>query len=77
MTFEALMHEYGQEVWNYAYSIVKNQSMAEDIAQDVFLQVFRHVVSFRNESSMKTWLLKITRLFSLKTGWIQTFYDYL
>ncbi|WP_378120721.1 RNA polymerase sigma factor [Cohnella sp. GCM10012308] len=61
ITFEALMHEYGQEVWNYAYSIVKNQSMAEDITQDVFLQVFRHVVSFRNESSMKTWLLKITR----------------
>ena len=61
ITFEALMNEYGQGVWNYAYSIVKDQNMAEDITQDVFLQVFRHVDSFRNESSIKTWLLKITR----------------
>ncbi|MFD2332590.1 RNA polymerase sigma factor [Cohnella sp. GCM10020058] len=61
ITFEALMNDYGQEVWNYAYSIVKNQNLEEDITQDVFLQVFRHVDSFRKESSIKTWLLKITR----------------
>ncbi|NIK70788.1 RNA polymerase sigma-70 factor (ECF subfamily) [Paenibacillus sp. BK720] len=61
VSFDILMRDYGQEVWNFAYSIVKNQSMADDITQDVFLQVFRHVTSFRNESSIKTWLLKITR----------------
>ncbi|WP_042161298.1 RNA polymerase sigma factor [Paenibacillus gorillae] len=61
LSFERLMRDYGQEVWNFAYSIVKNHSMADDITQDVFLQVFSHVTSFRNESSIKTWLLKITR----------------
>ena len=35
--------------------------MADDITQDVFLQAFRHVTSFRGEASVKTWLLKITR----------------
>ncbi|GGG70033.1 RNA polymerase sigma factor [Paenibacillus radicis (ex Gao et al. 2016)] len=61
LSFEKLMRDYGQEVWSFAYSIVKNHSMADDITQDVFLQVFSHVTSFRNESSIKTWLLKITR----------------
>ncbi len=55
------MNKYGQDVWNFAFSICKNRQLADDIAQDVFLQVYRHVATFRGESSVKTWLLKITR----------------
>lgn len=61
LTFEDLMTKYGQEVWNYAFSITKNRSMSDDITQDVFIQVYRHVTSFRGEASVKTWILKITR----------------
>ncbi|MVP00324.1 sigma-70 family RNA polymerase sigma factor [Paenibacillus sp. N10] len=60
-TLEDLMNTYGQDVWNFAFSICKNRQLADDIAQDVFLQAYRHVASFRGESSVKTWLLKITR----------------
>lgn len=60
-TLEDLIAQYGQEVWNYAYSITKNRSMSDDIAQDVFIQVYRHVTSFRGEASVKTWLMRITR----------------
>lgn len=56
-----LIEKYGQEVWNYAYFVTKNRSMADDISQDVFIQVYRNISSFRQESSVKTWLLKITR----------------
>lgn len=56
-----LIKQYGQEVWNYAYFVTKNRAAADDITQDVFIQVFKHVTSFRGESSVKTWLLKITR----------------
>jgi len=56
-----LIAKYGQEVWNYAYFVTKNRSMADDITQDVFIQAYRHIASFRKESSVKTWLLKITR----------------
>lgn len=60
-TLEDLMAKYGQDVWNYAYCLTKNRSMADDITQDVFLQAYRHITSFRGESSVKTWLLKISR----------------
>ncbi len=58
---EKLMSDYGQAVWNYAYFITKNRSMADDIAQDVFIQAYRSFAGFRRESSMKTWLLRMTR----------------
>lgn len=58
---ERLMADYGQEVWNYAFFVTKNKSLADDITQDVFLQAYRSFSSFRGEASMRTWLLKITR----------------
>lgn len=61
LTLENLIAQYGQEVWNFAYAITKNRSMSDDITQDVFIQVYRHVTSFRGEASIKTWLMRITR----------------
>jgi len=60
-TLESLMRDYGQEVWNYAFLISRSRSMADDIAQEVFLKAYRHLESFRGEASVKTWLLRITR----------------
>jgi len=60
-TLEALMREYGQEVWNFAYLICRNRSMADDISQETFLRAYRHIASFRGEASVKTWLLRIAR----------------
>ncbi|QHW35092.1 sigma-70 family RNA polymerase sigma factor [Paenibacillus rhizovicinus] len=62
---EELMQRYGQDVWSFAYSLTRSRMMADDVAQDVFLQAYLHVASFRGESSAKTWLLKITRNISL------------
>src|SRR5690554_6934306 len=58
---EDLMKMHGQDIWNFAYFLTKNRSMADDVTQDVFLQAYLHVISFRGEASTKTWLLKITR----------------
>ncbi|TVY07003.1 sigma-70 family RNA polymerase sigma factor [Paenibacillus cremeus] len=59
------MTAYGKDVWNYAYSITHKRDQADDITQEVFLKVFRNLYSFRCESSVKTWLLAITRNMSL------------
>lgn len=58
---EDLMTAYGNDVWNYAFSITRKWEMADDITQDVFIKAYRNLFSFRNESSVKTWLLAITR----------------
>jgi len=60
-----LMEAYGQEVWNYAYYMIGRFDLADDIVQDVFLSVYRRISSFRGQSSMRTWLMAITRNISL------------
>lgn len=62
---EETMAAYGQDVWNFAFLITKNRAMADDVAQETFLRAYRQVHEFRGESSVKTWLLKITRNISL------------
>jgi len=56
-----IMRSHYKDVWNYAFSISGKPEMADDITQDVFFKVLQSLDTFRGESSMKTWLLKITR----------------
>lgn len=58
---DELMKAYGKEVWNYAFSITRKWDLADDIAQEVFIKVFRNMHAFRRDASVKTWLLTITR----------------
>ncbi|KPV58182.1 RNA polymerase sigma70 factor [Paenibacillus sp. A3] len=60
-----LMNAYGKDVWNYAYSITRKWDQADDITQEVFIKVYRNLSTFRSESSVKTWLLAITRNMTL------------
>ncbi|MEK8130938.1 sigma-70 family RNA polymerase sigma factor [Paenibacillus filicis] len=66
---KAILHElmtaYGKDVWNYAYSITRKWDQADDITQEVFIKVYRNLYTFRCESSVKTWLLAITRNMTL------------
>lgn len=56
-----LMETYGNDVWNYAFSLSRSTDQADDITQEVFLKVYRKLGTFRGDSSVKTWLLAITR----------------
>ncbi|MFS0840257.1 RNA polymerase sigma factor [Paenibacillus sp. 1P03SA] len=59
--FRTMMLEYGQDVWNYAFFLTGRRELADDISQDVFLSVFRHLDTFEGKASVKTWLFAITR----------------
>lgn len=56
-----VIKDYWQDVWNYSFIITKDPHLSDDITQDVFIKVFKNWNSFRRESSIKTWILKITR----------------
>lgn len=56
-----LMVRYGEDVRNYAYFLTRRHDWADDIAQEVFVKAYRNIGSFRGESSIKTWLLRIAR----------------
>ena len=57
---ETLIREYGNDVLKTAYSYVKDKFAAEDIFQDVFIKVYKNLEDFRDESSVKTWIIRIT-----------------
>ncbi|WP_052339281.1 sigma-70 family RNA polymerase sigma factor [Gorillibacterium massiliense] len=56
-----LMTAYGNDVWNYAFSLTRKRDLADDITQDVFLKAYRGLFTLRKEGSVKMWLLAITR----------------
>jgi RNA polymerase sigma factor (sigma-70 family) len=57
--FEYLVHEYQHRVYNVVLGLVQQEVEAEDLVQEVFIQVYLHIASFRNESKLSTWIYKI------------------
>ncbi|HPU63564.1 MAG TPA: sigma-70 family RNA polymerase sigma factor [Mobilitalea sp.] len=57
---EALIREYGNDVLRTAYMYVKDIHVAEDIFQEVFIKVYNNLSTFVGNSSIKTWIIRIT-----------------
>ena len=58
--FRILVDTHQDRVFNTAIGIVQNAEDAEDVAQEVFIQVFRSIHSFKAESKLSTWIYRIT-----------------
>ena len=57
--FQTLGETYQQMVVNTCLAIVHNKADAEDLAQDVFLEIFRTAENFRGDAKISTWLYRI------------------
>lgn len=57
--FNKLVQKYSQRVYNTILRMVKNQQQAEDLTQDAFLQAYKSLHKFREESSFYTWVYRI------------------
>ncbi len=58
--FKKLVDEWQDMVYNTAAGIVQHEDDADDITQEVFMQVYQSVSSFKGESKLSTWLYRIT-----------------
>jgi RNA polymerase sigma-70 factor, ECF subfamily len=58
--YEALLRRFQQPVYALALRLVDSPAEACDVVQEVFLKVFRCIASFRGQSSLKTWVYRIT-----------------
>ncbi|MCE9572080.1 MAG: sigma-70 family RNA polymerase sigma factor [Deltaproteobacteria bacterium] len=56
---EALYHQYKRRVFALVYRIV-GASDAEEVAQDVFVRVFRGLAAFRGEAALGTWIYRLS-----------------
>jgi len=55
-----LIRQQERSVYLTAFSVLRNQADAEEVAQDAILKAFRHLADFRGESRFGTWLARIT-----------------
>ena len=59
--YEALVHAFHADIYRYAYYLVKDSSIAEDIVQETFLRAWRSLDSLKDEKAAKSWLITIVR----------------
>lgn len=58
--FRELIDAHRDRVFNITYRMLGNRAEAEDVAQEVFISVFKTIESFREESKFSTWLYRVT-----------------
>jgi len=80
--FRQLVDDYQKLVVNTCFGIVHNTEDAQDIAQEVFIEVFRSIQNFRADAKLSTWLYRIAINRSLnfirdnkRKKWFQSFDD--
>ncbi len=57
--FNQLLDDYQQKVFHTCISFVPNKEDAEDVAQEVFLEVYKSVNKFKGDSKLSTWIYKV------------------
>jgi RNA polymerase sigma-70 factor, ECF subfamily len=57
--FHELIRPYERMVYMTVFSVVKNESEAEDGAQEAMISAYRHLASFRGDAKFSTWLVTI------------------
>ena len=58
--FEEIYHLHHKRVYSICFRMLQNAADAEDLTQQVFIQLFRKLHTFRGESSFTTWLHRMT-----------------
>lgn len=59
--FELLVNEYKGVVYSLTLQMLKSREEAEEVAQDVFVKVYKSIGSFKGDSKFSTWLYRVTR----------------
>jgi RNA polymerase sigma-70 factor (ECF subfamily) len=59
LAFKALVKEHQSRVYHHAMQILRNREEAEDVCQETFIQVYESIKSFKGQSSLSTWIIRI------------------
>lgn len=58
--FDEIVKRYSDKVYRLCFYYFKNSGEAEDSAQEVFILIYKNLKNFRHESSLSTWIYRIT-----------------
>jgi len=59
--WESIVRQYWRKVFNIAYKFVGKHDEAEDLAQDIFLRIFKSLDTFDRRANFQTWLISVSR----------------
>ena len=59
VAFRTLVERYQDRIYSVAYSLLRSSEEAEDVAQEVFVEVYQTVGRFRGEATLRTWLYRL------------------
>jgi RNA polymerase sigma-70 factor (ECF subfamily) len=59
--FEGLMEMYSDKIFHLALSMLRNETQAEDLVQDVLLKIWKALPGYHGGASFSTWIYTITR----------------
>src|SRR6201996_4339700 len=62
---EAILAAYRRKVFGLAYSFLRSREAAQDVAQEVFIRIWRALPAFDGRASLSTWIYTIARNTSL------------
>lgn len=71
MEFERIYKSYWDKVFRLCMGFFNDYSLAQDLAQDVFVRVWQHLPDFRGESSIGTWIFRIATNVCLRQAELQ------
>jgi len=57
--FKILVKQYEKLVTYMVYKLVRNKEDTQDLCQDVFMKVYKHLPNFRFQSKLSTWIAQI------------------
>ncbi|RME56697.1 MAG: sigma-70 family RNA polymerase sigma factor, partial [Deltaproteobacteria bacterium] len=57
--FREIVLRYQNRIYNMAYRFLGNREEAEDLSQEIFLNIYRNLKKFRHESKFSTWVYRI------------------
>ena len=66
-SFELLLHRYRSPLINFLYRMIRNREQAEDLAQEVFLRVYRAREDYVPSAKFTTWLFRIATNLALNS----------
>ena len=58
--FKFLVENYKGFIYNTCLSIIQNTEEADDLTQEVFIQIFKSIKGFKGNSTLSTWIYRIT-----------------
>ncbi len=58
-SFEEFMHKYNKKIFNYIFYMVRNEEIAAELTQDLFIKLYTILHKYKSEYKFTTWMYKI------------------